>query len=915
MSAHVKHGSKSLSPERQALLAAQIHSNSENEMRLALTALEQAKSNDAARTLLSAYRECHWRDTRIKILRALGRNGSERAVDFLLRAVNSEDIGLCQEALLALGETKDPVAATFLLNRLHSAPMHLKPTIVSAIARIPDLRAAPVLKELIESSESSEHPQLLRNCVVALAEMKDTSILPQLLRMLRNRFQHASTSPDATSLTLLSAIAKLSRSTSDLDDFERAFEGEMLHQQFFQQSKTQISFRQQWTLEDYLGKIFFNEHSHRSLPLELNSFPAQDVIEALSLFAAEEKHFRALCQVISALPDVETLCEKFIRIEQLNSDEVATFLKAIALQRGEVVSRLAEQIFSVHIKQKIASEDASEIFSAWLRACICLDNDPLQRFTELVNSDEYKKIWHEKNKVELINAFVSCALVVRNEKSWPKRLLQNIQEWLNQEDSAIVLGRWLRALGELDLSEIKWSDQLTDKVVQSKVLLASALHMLELMDDHTHSHLLKGAQAQLDSFSELRAPFLRACAHLKSAEKDLPNDALLKEALDKEQISHQIAALTCLAAHPRHPLLSRVTELCSPTHAQQQLTVAAIIAARSYKSEKTSPALTSCLESPSKVLAGRALDALLAIDHPSARHSVIGFLLNHLSDAFITDKVLRSMKAPAQADLQAAMMLEEGLKHSSSLVLKDDLLDLASRLRSGSAESTGSIPGSDIIKSLDKQLEIKIADYEKLADPIKASLRSAELPLNQPELFEGTVDKSSSVVQYCKAIDLALEKEFGQKILFPKLEQQLHVFQNIIHEAELDQDAPNMATVLRHLRAEHVFTPHTFPMTKTLMIARSILSGRILRERTQLIDGLKAWAVFLLLFSGKDRLWGAEQLKKDPLVYQHLAQKLATLQDLRNPAAHRQTMLALAPLSEIRKEVFNVFASMKKAFS
>ena len=55
-------------------------------------------------------------------------------------------------------------------------------------------------------------------------------------------------------------------------------------------------------------------------------------------------------------------------------------------------------------------------------------------------------------------------------------------------------------------------------------------------------------------------------------------------------------------------------------------------------------------------------------------------------------------------------------------------------------------------------------------------------------------------------------------------------------------------------------------------------------------------------------------MKKDPLLYQTLAHKLVALQDLRNPAAHRQTMLALAPLSEIRKEVFNVFASMKKAF-
>ncbi|NBW83568.1 hypothetical protein EBR21_17620, partial [bacterium] len=189
----------------------------------------------------------------------------------------------------------------------------------------------------------------------------------------------------------------------------------------------------------------------------------------------------------------------------------------------------------------------------------------------------------------------------------------------------------------------------------------------------------------------------------------------------------------------------------------------------------------------------------------------------------------------------------------------------------------------------------------------------AELPLSQPELFEGTVDKSASVVQYCKAIDLTLETDFGQKILFPKMEQQLHVFQNILHQAELDNDSPNANLVIRHFRAEHVFDPHSFPLSKMSMVARSILNGRILRERTQVIDGLKAWAVLLLMFSGHERLWGAAVAKKDPLIFPTLAHKLASLQDLRNPAAHRQTMMALAPLSEIRKEVFNVFALIKKA--
>ncbi|MEY2989077.1 MAG: hypothetical protein RJB13_2598, partial [Pseudomonadota bacterium] len=97
-------------------LAEQIHSASENESFIALAALVQEKSNDSARYLIEAYLQCHWRDTKIAIIKSLGRNGGERAVAFLLDLTrNQEDIGLLQEVLLALGETKSPLAATYLL--------------------------------------------------------------------------------------------------------------------------------------------------------------------------------------------------------------------------------------------------------------------------------------------------------------------------------------------------------------------------------------------------------------------------------------------------------------------------------------------------------------------------------------------------------------------------------------------------------------------------------------------------------------------------------------------------------------------------------------------------------------------------------------------------------------------------------
>lgn len=917
------HAQRAQSGAHLAQVSHNIHSSSEDESRAALRELAAHASNDAARALIDAFRQCHWRDTKLEILRALGQNGSQRAIEFLFRVASNhfpaghadcKDTGLCQETLLALGDTRDPLAASYLLHRLDGSPAYMKTYIINALARIPDLRAAPYLYQLMSSKECDEHPQLLRNIVVALAEMKDTSALPQLIKMLRHRLHGSGHPPDATSLTLLSAIARLSRQADDVQQFERAFEGEMLHQQFFRQCQTQVNFRSQWSLEDYLGKIFLSEQIHHSLPLELNSFAAADVGEALSIFAGEDKHFSRLCKTFSATLHVDEFITRYISSAQLNKHQASCLLDNMALQRGPAARRVFDEIERDQLNLLWSSSETEPLMISWLRALVCMSDRPHDTLAELMNSPRYQKS-HERQKIEVINAFVNCCLVYQTENVWPKKRLQFITELIQNESSTLVLGRWLRALGEIGLGDLKWNDELKTKVIQTPDLHASVLLMLENEDEHQNTSLLRDLQnTLLHNRPEYTALFLRACATLRSSEKDLPSDALLKAALGAKNSDNLLAALNYLCHHPRLSCIEPLIPLLSETNGETRITVAAIVAARTLRHEKTIAPLITCLHSHNKVISGRALDALLHMEHQRANEAVIRYLVEHLGNPVVCDKVLRSLKASADGQSELADLLEKATAHTGDAALKEDLLDLAARLRFGDSQSAAAFPTADAIREIDRQLESKIVDYARLAEPIKASLRSAELPLNQPELFEATVDKSSSVVQYCKALDLTLEKEFGQKILFPKMEQQLHIFQNILHQAELDTDSPNMNLVLRYLRAERVFDLSTFPASKMTMIARSIINGKILRERTQTIDGLKAWAVLILLFSGHERLWGAALAKKDPLAFPMLAHKLVNLQDLRNPAAHRQTMLALAPLSEIRKEVFQVFSLIKKAF-
>ncbi|NBW81173.1 HEAT repeat domain-containing protein, partial [bacterium] len=463
---------RSSSAEHLAHLSNQVHSNSDSESHEALNELAKLGSNDAARALIESYRNSHWRDTRISIIRALGRNSSSRAIEFLLRLANvnfpgknneGKDTGICQETLLALGDTRDPVASTFLLQKLDSSPVYLRGWVVNALSRIPDLRASKRLHDLLESKESEEHPQLLRNAVIALSEMKDTSALQKFIEMLKQRTLNTNHAPDATALTLLSAIAQLSRNVQDILSFERTFDGEMLHRHFYQQCLTQVTFRQQWTLEDYLGKIFFSEKIHYSLPLELNSFAENDVVEALSIFATEEKHFHRLCIAIGSALNAENLLEKFIRIESLDQEQACSLLQNIVFLRSEPAKSILNAIANNQLPSLWKSSESSPLIAGWLRALVCVHEKPVEALCEWMDSETFRTS-HERQRIEVINAFVNCCLLYRHESSWPKKQLQLLTELIHNETSTLVLGRWLRALGEIGLGELKWNETLLNRI-------------------------------------------------------------------------------------------------------------------------------------------------------------------------------------------------------------------------------------------------------------------------------------------------------------------------------------------------------------------------------------------------------------------------------------------------------------------
>jgi hypothetical protein len=208
-----------------------------------------------------------------------------------------------------------------------------------------------------------------------------------------------------------------------------------------------------------------------------------------------------------------------------------------------------------------------------------------------------------------------------------------------------------------------------------------------------------------------------------------------------------------------------------------------------------------------------------------------------------------------------------------------------------------------------------------LDEQAKAALRAAELPFLHTQLFEGRVDKSVSVVQYCKALDITLEQRLGRRILSPLLDVKLGDMQNIVCWATLDAQQPVVSRVLDVLRLRAHYHADALPLSKLSMVARDVMNGRIVSSRGRTLDGLKAWGAFLLLFCREVAPANDSALLPAPFPLPaadgeivSFARRLCALQDVRNPVAHRATVLRMNELDFARREAEDLFERLAALF-
>ena len=118
--------------------------------------------------------------------------------------------------------------------------------------------------------------------------------------------------------------------------------------------------------------------------------------------------------------------------------------------------------------------------------------------------------------------------------------------------------------------------------------------------------------------------------------------------------------------------------------------------------------------------------------------------------------------------------------------------------------------------------------------------------------------------------------------------------------------------MVRDLGCGAYFGLEDFPAHKLTMLVRSILSGKIVHDRQRMIDGLRAWAVLLLVFGRRfpfrrtviEPIFRMQWTQNEEVC--RIAADLNDLQEIRIAAAHRATMLSGAQVEAIRSRSFGV---------
>ncbi len=870
------------------------HSVDLNETSQAVGALKKMGSVDATRELIQLYHECLWRKIKIEIIQALGFHNNQRSLEFLFDLSKADlDLSLSHFAIEALGQTQNILAARFLENLYQQGHKTKKTAIVLALVKFANTSCLELFTSDLKKSLENKDFSLAKNLIYAMGELRAAHALELLKTIMTGQF------PKDIQLSAVTSIGKISREPRDLLPHQEQFKADAFEFQIFQQAQNQIVFRSEWKLEDYLNKLFQGMNSHRNLPLELNSFTPADVYAGLEMFL-EPKNEKKIADTLSLLNFKETISWYLLFFKNINSEQATLISASIALH------------YSANCQNVIDLLAAVDLDCAHRAAVTCLPTAE-QYFKNYISSDEYKN-GSDQLKIRTVNYLVDFLLIHAQDSKLASSMAKFLENELQIESSNEVKNRLIRAMAQAKLPQNKIFSVFKALLPQLH-FIKSILFYLEHHASHQCSVFLKDNFTFFEGKMISHSPFLKA---LTAQEADFLEFNLIKKFLtanlDKGvDFELRVLALKFLGKHSYKEF--KPSLFISLKDQEQQIILNTVIALKAIIEEDVPDTLQPLLSSKSESIKGRTLDAILFNNSLRAKRIAIDFIKSNLDSIDCCEKIIRHI---SKSDIKSDYFFQSIsaiVKSNPQHILIESFQELMLKLQTDLQENhLKSFPSAADLVAIDKEILRKLPRFNEYDEAVKVSLRSAEVPFSKPELFDQFVDKSVCILGFTKAIDIFLEKQFGKKILLPKLESRLHEFQNVIHILRLNEDYPDASRVVAALGLEKHFTSHSLPVHKMTLIGKGLLSSKIIHDHFKILDGLRAWGITFLLFTRK-----YEAVPK-PLVTVgfdentcvNIAKKLMWLQDLRNPVAHRHTLTQIGEIKEVREECYRILHQLEK---
>jgi hypothetical protein len=235
---------------------------------------------------------------------------------------------------------------------------------------------------------------------------------------------------------------------------------------------------------------------------------------------------------------------------------------------------------------------------------------------------------------------------------------------------------------------------------------------------------------------------------------------------------------------------------------------------------------------------------------------------------------------------------------------------------------------SNLVEELIKRISTEVVHFAELSSTVQSVVLSAEIPLHHPELFDHSIDKSTSILQYIKAVDIYLNDKIGVLLLEEKYYRRL---QDLVLNTGLDNIATDLVKhqdlstvinannlVLKKLGLTGFFEAKEFPIIKFSHIVSAIVNNSLVQSDFKVIDGLKAWGLLMFLmlrtFPGSfpEAILPVKEGPSVSLI--DVCKRMFALQEYRNPIAHRQTIFEPLPVEQAKTKAFCILNDLQILF-